>query len=88
VKGDGLQIGRRQELYEKKHGKAKALGGQAAQGHKANANLADAFTKDATKKTRQSERDATRAKKVAVCPTSRAPRSTRAQRSHSSWRSA
>jgi ParB family transcriptional regulator, chromosome partitioning protein len=70
-----LQIGRRQELYEKKHGKAKALGGhasQAAQGHKANANLADAFTKDATKKTRQSERsvqrDATRAKKVAVLP--------------------
>jgi hypothetical protein len=53
-------------------GKAKALGGQAAQGHKANANLADAFTKDATKKTRQSERsvqrDATRAKKVAVLP--------------------
>jgi hypothetical protein len=30
--------------------------------------LADAFTKDATKKTRQSERDATRAKKVAVLP--------------------
>jgi hypothetical protein len=42
------------------------------QGHKAKANLADAFTKDATKKTRQSERsvqrDATRAKKVAVLP--------------------
>ena len=70
-----LQIGRRQELYEKKHGKAKARGGhasQAAQGHKANAKLAVAFTKDATKKTRQSERtvqrDATRAKKVAVLP--------------------
>src|SRR5271170_6909734 len=45
---------------------------QAAQGHKANAKLAVAFTKDATKKTRQSERtvqrDATRAKKVAVLP--------------------
>src|SRR5208282_4677392 len=44
----------------------------AAQGHKANAKLAVAFTKDATKKTRQSERtvqrDATRAKKVAVLP--------------------
>ncbi len=70
-----LQIGRRQELYEKKHGKAKARGGhasQAAQGHKANAKLAVAFTKDATKKTRQSERtvqrDATRAKKAAVLP--------------------
>jgi len=48
-----LQIGRRQKLYEKRHGKAKARGGhasQAAQGHKANAKLAVAFTKDATKK--------------------------------------
>jgi ParB family transcriptional regulator, chromosome partitioning protein len=73
-----LQIGRRQELYEKKHGNAKARGGhasQAAQGHKANANLADAFTKDAAKKTHQSERtvqrDAIRAKKVAVLPDTR-----------------
>jgi hypothetical protein len=62
-----LHIARRKELYEKVHGKAKAIGGSASQrkqGHKASAKLADAFTTETANKTGKSkravQRDATR----------------------------
>lgn len=68
-----LHVGRRKELYEKAHGKAKARGANAANkkmGRDANAKMADAFTKDAAGKTGKSERsmqrDVTRAGKVEV----------------------
>ncbi|OSJ36475.1 hypothetical protein BSZ19_04020 [Bradyrhizobium japonicum] len=54
-----LHIDRRKAVYEAVHGKAKAIGARASrnvQGHKATANLADAFTKDTADKTGQPER--------------------------------
>jgi hypothetical protein len=68
-----MHVARRQELYEKVHGKAKARGANAANktmGRDASDTLADAFTTETAKKTgtseRQVQRDAARGKSVKV----------------------
>jgi ParB/RepB/Spo0J family partition protein len=70
-----LHIGKRKELHEKVHGKAKANSARAANkkmGRDVNAKSAVTFTKKTAKKTRQSERkvqlEAHRAEKVVVLP--------------------
>jgi ParB/RepB/Spo0J family partition protein len=68
-----LHVARRAELYEAKHGKAKAIGARAANekmGRDASAKLADAFTTDTAKRTGKSkrgvQRDVQHAKAVKV----------------------
>ena len=74
---EAMHLGRRQELYEKVHGKAKAKGARAAnkkmgkgKSDDANDKLSFAFTEDTAKKTgetkRNVQRKTARSKKVAV----------------------